>query len=124
MIFDLTNYSEKKLWEQLSFAQQELLKKMLEKYSSKNYLDDRKLTSFFLPFIQFGLEEKHIDLLMKKVPNKWPLDLKKIFFDFRMNTWLKYLEPPTLEDCLKEYLANAPNRKEALTYIRKKVNNL
>jgi hypothetical protein len=42
-----------------------------------------------------------------------------MYFDFRFDRWMRHLEPPTLAECLDEYMLTAPSREEGMEYVRK-----
>lgn len=75
--------------------------------------------NFLLPFAEFGMDSAQMLGLLDKVPAEWPLSHRDMYYDFRLGRWQRHIEPPTLADCLVEYLENAPSRAEGLAYIRK-----
>lgn len=80
--------------------------------------EDRRLLDFLLPMAELGLTPVQMLGLLNKVPADWPLSHREIYYDFRLARWQKHIEPPTLAECLDEYLENAPSKVEGMTYIR------
>jgi hypothetical protein len=57
--------------------------------------------------------------LAEKVPEDFPLDHREVYFDFRLGRWIKHIEPPTIAQCLEEYLENAESPEDGLAYLKR-----
>ncbi len=79
---------------------------------------DVEMTQFYLPLVELGLDFQQIRALSEKIPPHYPIDHRHIYFDFRLARWMRVLEPPTLRECLEDYLESAPAPKEAMDFIR------
>lgn len=84
----------------------------------KNEAGEDEVRDFLLPYAEFGLDSAQMLGLLDKVPAGWPLSHREMYYDFRLGSWQKHIEPPTLADCLLEYLDNASTRAEGLAYLR------
>jgi hypothetical protein len=73
---------------------------------------------FLLPLAESGLTAGQMIALVGKVPADFPLDHRDIYFDFRLGRWMRHLEPPTLSQCLEEYLGSAETPAEGLAYVK------
>jgi hypothetical protein len=73
---------------------------------------------FLLPLAESGLTADQMVRLAEKVPDGFPLDHRDIYFDFRLGRWIKHIEPPTISQCLEEYLENAESPGQGLAYLR------
>lgn len=80
-----------------------------------------ELQSFLLPFAETGWSEAEMLDIARKVPKHWPCDHREIYFDFRLQRWMRILDAPTLEECLEDYVKHAPSEGEALTYLEGKI---
>jgi hypothetical protein len=47
--------------------------------------------------------------MMARLPLDASLDHAEIYFDFRLGSWMKILEPPTLPELLDEIVETAPS---------------
>jgi hypothetical protein len=75
------------------------------------------LPLFLLPLAESGLEADAIKRLAEKVPADFPLDHREIYFDFRLDRWIRHIEPPTVAEILDEYLENAETPAQGLAYL-------
>ncbi|MBF0432786.1 MAG: hypothetical protein HQK83_15990 [Fibrobacteria bacterium] len=80
--------------------------------------------TFVIPFLKAGLNAKQIVTLLYKIPEDWPWSHQDIYYDFRLERWIKHIEPLNLEDCIKEYLDNALSIEEGADYIKEMLNRL
>lgn len=76
------------------------------------------LPHFLLPLAESGLSASQMIALAGKVPMDFPLDHRDIYFDFRLGRWMRHLEPPTLSECLEEYVGSAETQVEGLAYVK------
>jgi|GEM_PF-6466527 len=76
---------------------------------------------FLLPLVEMGLTGRQIHSLIDKMPAKWPFDHREVYFDFRLQTWMRILEIPTLEECLQDYVQSAESTAEGLEYLSRKI---
>lgn len=76
------------------------------------------LPLFLLPMAESGLTGELMAGLVGRVPAGFPLDHREIYFDFRLDRWMKHIEPPTLSDCLEEYLESAESPAEGMAYLK------
>ncbi|MDB5050433.1 MAG: hypothetical protein JWO30_3504 [Fibrobacteres bacterium] len=77
-----------------------------------------RLPEFLLPLAEFGLSSQQILAMAAKLPDDFDLDHREIYFDFRLDRWIRHIEPPTLSDCLEEYLESAQTPAEGIAYLR------
>ncbi len=75
--------------------------------------------NFILPLIEFGLIEEQIVRLLKLLPKDFSLDHREIYFDFKLNRWIKHIEPPTISESLDEYLHNAESTEKGFAFLKK-----
>jgi len=75
--------------------------------------------AFLLPFAEAGLSADVMRRLAERLPPGWPHDHRELYFDFRLDRWMRHLEPPTLAECLDEYVRTAPTPEEGLEYAKK-----
>lgn len=76
------------------------------------------LPEFLLPLAESGLTSGQMVALAGKVPEEFPFDHRDIYFDFRLGRWMRHVEPPTLSECLEEYLDSAETQAEGLAYVK------
>lgn len=79
---------------------------------------DGEMRAFLLPYAEFGLMANQMIKLMKALPRGWSMDHREIYFDFRLERWQRHIEPPTLEQCLEDYLEHSPSREQGMEYIK------
>jgi len=75
--------------------------------------------SFLLPFAEAGFPAALMGRLAEKLPPGWPLDHRELYFDFRLDRWMRHLEPPTLAECLDEYVRTAESPGEGLEFAKR-----
>jgi hypothetical protein len=80
--------------------------------------EEDRLPVFLLPLAEFGLSWGQMVDLAAKVPEDFPLDHRAIYFDFRLNRWIRHIEPPTISESLEEYLESAGTPAEGIAYLR------
>ena len=76
------------------------------------------LPFFLLPLAEFGLSAPQLVRLAEKVTEGLPLDHRQIYFDFRLDRWIKHIEPPTISESLEEYLESAGTPEEGFAYLK------
>jgi hypothetical protein len=74
---------------------------------------------FLLPLAEAGLPTSVLLHLAGKIPPGWPRDHRETYFDFRLDRWMRILEPPTLAECLEDYLRNATSPEAGMAYLRR-----
>jgi hypothetical protein len=74
---------------------------------------------FLLPLAESGLDAPQMLRLARRIPEEYTLDHREIYFDFRLDRWMRILEPPTLAECLDSYVHTAPSPEEGLAYARR-----
>jgi hypothetical protein len=74
---------------------------------------------FLLPLAEAGLDGALMARIAAKVPGGWPLDHREMFWDFRLDRWIRHLEPPTLPELLDELVRNAETPEQGMAYIRR-----
>ncbi|HKP97797.1 MAG TPA: hypothetical protein VJ385_18805 [Fibrobacteria bacterium] len=121
--FRLPDHSVEARLERLGAAQARALERALESLSGDRpgRPGDREgWPVFLLPLAEFGLSAAQILRLAEKVPEGFPLDHRDIYFDFRLDRWVRHIEPPTISESLEEYLDSAPTPAEGLAYLRER----
>jgi hypothetical protein len=83
--------------------------------------NDEDLKKFLLPFAEMGLSTQQMLTLTQKVPESWPFDHREIYFDFRLQRWMRILDAPTIDECLEDYVQHSPSQNEALTYLEGRI---
>jgi hypothetical protein len=78
---------------------------------------EEPLRAFMLPLAEMGLTLPQILDLVRKLPVDWSFDHREVYYDFRLQRWMKILEVPTLDQCLADYVENAPSEAEAWQYL-------
>ena len=107
----------------LSPSQAEALEQALSRLAettarkSKNLAEKLGLPTFLLPLAEFGLNSEAIIQLAEKVPEDYPFDHREIYFDFRLNRWIKHIEPPTVSEVLEEYLESSESPSQGIAYL-------
>lgn len=81
--------------------------------------DGPEAAGFLLPFAEAGLSAEVMGRLAGKLPPGWPRDHRQAYFDFRLDRWMRILEPPTLAECLDEYVRTAASPEEGLGYAKR-----
>jgi hypothetical protein len=81
---------------------------------------EEELKSFLLPMAEMGLTMQQMLDMTQKVPKGWPFDHREIYFDFRLQRWMRILDAPTIDECLEDYVQHAPSQAEALTYLEER----
>ena len=79
---------------------------------------DGDLRAFLLPYVEFGLVANQMVKLMEALPQGSVLDHREMYFDFRLERWQRHIEPPTLDQCLEDYLEHSPSREQGMEYLR------
>lgn len=82
---------------------------------------DDDLQRFVLPLVESGLDLSQMMSLVSKVPDGWPFDHREIYFDFRLQRWMRILDAPTIDECLEDYVQHADSETEALDYLEGRV---
>ncbi len=122
-IFRLKDHDLEARLGRLALAQVQALESALSKMSGSvttaNREPDHKseLPFFLLPLAELGFSAEQMIQLAERVPADFPFDHRNIYFDFRLNMWIKHIEPPTVVECLEEYLENAESESQALAYL-------
>lgn len=80
--------------------------------------DGPEAAAFLLPLAEAGLPAAVMRRLAGKIPPGWPRDHREIYFDFRLDRWMRILEPPTLSECLEDYLANATSPEAGMAFLK------
>ncbi len=75
--------------------------------------------AFLLPLAEAGFPAALMGRLAEKLPAGWPYDHREVYFDFRLDRWMRHLEPPTLAECLDEYVRTAASPAEGLAYAKR-----
>lgn len=75
--------------------------------------------AFLLPLAEFGLSAEQMAKLILALPEGWPWDHSKVYYDFRLSRWMKHIEPPTVAECLEEYYRHSESPESALAYLRR-----
>ncbi len=121
---NFASYLLAKPWDEASFDQKQLLEKTLPWLQSLFQLPNHKIADdevgrdFLFPMIKLGLAFEQIQDLCLKIPSAWPLDHREIYYDFRLERWMKHIEPLTLPECIREYIRNSINPEQAENYLR------
>lgn len=122
MMFNLQNSTLSQKLQQLSAPERERLtnitQKWLPPFSNQSDTTGSILIEFLLPLIRFGLTDGQIEYLLHKLPKNCPPNHREIYFDFRLDRWQKHVEPPSLKECIQDYLQNAPSQAEGIEYVK------
>ncbi|MDB5103067.1 MAG: hypothetical protein JWP91_756 [Fibrobacteres bacterium] len=103
----------------LERAQALALEEALERLSGAPGKGEREgLPLFLLPLAESGLTATQMVRLAGKVPDGFPLDHREIYFDFRLARWMRHIEPPTISQCLDEYMENAESPAAGMAYLK------
>ncbi len=115
--FRLSDHDPEARLQKLDASQAEALEKALEALGPAG--EAREMALFLLPMAEAGLTAAQLHRLVTKIPAGYALDHREMFYDFRLDRWIKHLEPPSLAECLEEYLHNAETPAQGLAYVRK-----
>ena len=115
--FRLSDHDPEVRLQRLEPSQVEALEKALEGLGAAG--EHREMALFLLPMAEIGFSAAQMQRLVGKIPAGYGLDHREMFYDFRLDRWIKHLEPPSLEECMEEYLRNAESLAKGLTYVRK-----
>jgi hypothetical protein len=124
-IFHLGDHEMSSRLAKLSHSQlvalESAISKQIEIEATQNGPDalKRDWPVFLLPLAEFGLTDIQMLRLAEKVPKGFVIDHREIYFDFRLDRWIKHIEPPTLFECLEEYLASAESQADGMVYLEK-----
>jgi len=108
----------------LPLSQMRQLEEALTELSQANFVLERSekdreaLPLFLLPLAEFGLTCDQMLKLIEKIPSDFILSHREIYFDYRMNRWIKHIEPLSILECMQEYFVNAESPDEALDYLK------
>jgi hypothetical protein len=117
--FRINDHDVKSRLSRLAPDQAEALVAALEALGPKPEAGEREgLPGFLLPLAESGLSAAQMIRLAGLVPEAFPLDHREIYFDFRLGRWLRHLEPPTIAQCLDEYMEHAETPAAGLAYLR------
>lgn len=75
--------------------------------------------AFLLPLAEADFPASLMRRWAEKIPAGWPLDHRQMYFDLRLDRWIRHLEPPTLAECLDEYVRTAASPEEGLAYAKR-----
>jgi len=103
--------------DRLSPAQKRVLAWAAMEFRSRRGEFEAAIDAFLLPLAEMGMDFPQIRILIEKMPAHYPLDHRLVYFDFRLSRWMRVLEPPTLRECLEDYLENALSHAEAMAFI-------
>ena len=81
--------------------------------------ESEPMAHFLLPMAETGLTAAQMRRLAEKVPPGLPLDHREMFYDFRLDRWIRHIEPPTLAECLDECVDHAESPAEGLAYAKR-----
>lgn len=102
----------------------EALEKALSRLSTSALMlgrtesDQDALPLFLLPMAEFGLTCEQMVRLAERMPAELPLDHRIAYFDFRLDIWIRHIEPPTIAECLEEYFGSADSPEQGMAYLR------
>ncbi len=121
--FHMSDHEPEARLARLSPAQAEALEQALSRLSDPDS-PPRKIASaksglpvFLLPLAEFGLTSAQLIRLADLVPADFPFDHRQIYFDFRLERWIKHIEPPTVSECLEEFLENSETPEQGMAYL-------
>ncbi len=77
------------------------------------------LPMFLLPLAEGGLSAPQILSLVEKIPADFPKDHRQIYFDFRLDRWIRHIEPPTFREMMEEYLRHSESPEAGMAYLQK-----
>jgi hypothetical protein len=107
----------------LSPGQAEALEQALSRLSEsvlikrRSESDQNLLPFFMLPFAEFGMTRDQMIRLGGQIPADYTLEHRAIYFDFRLERWMRHIEPPTVSECLEDYFENSESPEQALAYL-------
>lgn len=82
---------------------------------------EEDMQRFVLPLAEMGLTLAQMMALVEKVPDGWPLDHREIYFDFRLQRWMRILDAPTIDECLEDYVKHADSEIQGLDYLEGRI---
>lgn len=101
----------------LPARQAQALEKALESLGRAG--EGPEMAHFLLPLAEAGLDETMMARLVSKIPAGWPLDHREMFWDFRLDRWIKHIEPPTLPQLLDELIRNAETPEQGMAWVKR-----
>jgi hypothetical protein len=114
----LVTHSREARLQQLTNSQKEILVHTTEFLQARDSkLNKKQIQLFVLPMVEIGLPSQSILELVSRLPLDTSLDHAEIYFDFRLGSWIKILEPPTLPELLDEIVETAPSITEGCAAI-------
>ena len=115
--FRLSDQEPEARLKRLAADQADALEHALEGLGAKG--ESQAMALFLLPMAEAGFASAQMIRLIGKIPAGYALDHREMFYDFRLDRWIKHIEPPTLAECLEEYVRNAETPEQGLAYARK-----
>lgn len=115
--FRLGDYNVEARLRNLASSQAEALEKALRVLGKAG--GSAEMAHFLLPLAEGGLDADQMKRLASKVPAGWSLDHREMFWDFRLDRWIRHLEPPTFPELLDEIARNAETPEQAMAYLKK-----
>ena len=119
-VFHLSDHEPEARLARLSPSQAAALEQALSHLvprPSKSMAKHNDLPAFLLPLAEFGLSSETIIRLAAKIPADYPIDHREIYFDFRLDRWIKHIEPPTVSEVLEEYLESSESPTQGMDYL-------
>jgi len=122
--FQITDHKLDARLARLSLGQMGQLETVLTKLSEADFILERPekereaLPIFLLPLAEFGLTCDQMHKLIEKIPTDFILSHREIYFDYRMNRWIKHIEPLSILECMEDYFVNSESPDEALEYLK------
>jgi hypothetical protein len=117
--FSLSDQDMEVRLRRLDGARAEALESVLSNLAQRHSEPEESLLLFLLPLVETGLSAPQILSLLEKVPDDFPQDHRRIYFDFRLARWIKHIEPPSFREIMEEYLEHSPTKEAGLGYLEK-----
>lgn len=122
--FQLPDHQPEARLARLPQGQLRALEDALSRLSISKFIQERsandleQLPVFLLPLAEFGMTCDQMIRLVQKIPVDFSLAHREIYFDYRLNQWIKHIEPLTLLECMEEYYESAESPDQAMQYLK------
>ena len=115
--FRLSDHDVEARLKRLAPGQAQALEKALEELGKAGEVPE--MAHFLLPLAEAGLPGAFMARVAAMVPKGWALDHREMFYDFRLDRWIRHIEPPSLPELLDEIMRNSETRQQGMAYAKR-----
>lgn len=115
--FRLSDHDVEARLKRLAPGQAQALEQALESLGKAG--EGAVMAHFLLPLAEVGLDGAFMARVAAKVPRGWAFDHREMFYDFRLDRWIRHFEPPTLPELLDEIVRHAETPEQGMAYAKR-----